>query len=125
MRYTLVNARTRRVLASDVEVALTRESRRRGLLGRDTLDPSTALFLKPCLAIHTAFMRFPLDVVFVDGDARVVRIVRGLAPWRMSASPRARAVIEFRGGTLDPGGVERGDQLYLAPAGEHASAGRR
>jgi len=123
VKYRLINSRTRRTLATDVELALTRESRRRGLLGRDALDPSAALFLKPCLAIHTAFMRFPLDVVFVDGDARVVRVVRQLPPWRITVSPRARAVIEFRGGTLNPGGVEPGDELYLAPAVEdHAEA---
>jgi uncharacterized membrane protein (UPF0127 family) len=116
VRYRLVNARTLRTLATDVEVAMTRESRRRGLLGRDSLDPCAALFLKPCLAIHTAFMRFPLDVVFVDGDIRVVRVVRQLQPWRITASPRARAVIEFRGGALDPDGISLGDALYLAPA---------
>lgn len=116
MRYRLVNARTRRTLATDVEVAMTRQARRRGLLGRDTLDPCAALFLKPCLAIHTAFMRFPLDIVFVDADTRVVRVLHDVQPWRIAVSPHARAVIEFRAGALDPAGVALGDGLYLAPA---------
>ena len=119
MKYRLVNGRTRRTLATDVEQAMTRETRRRGLLGRDSLQPGAALFIKPCLAIHTAFMRFPIDVVFVDGDVRVVRVIRDLKPWRIAVTPRARAVIEFRGGAIDAAGIALGDSLYLAPAIEN------
>src|SRR5436190_14388912 len=108
----LVNARTGATVAGSVEVAVTRSARRRGLLGRDALDLSTALILAPCAAIHTVFMRFPIDVVFVDRDGDVRKIVRNLQPWRIAASPRACIAVEMAGG------VERdlmtGDRLYLA-----------
>src|SRR4029453_11402853 len=52
----LINARSGEALATDIELALTRTARRRGLLHRDGLDPTAALILAPCLAVHTAFM---------------------------------------------------------------------
>ncbi len=111
----LVNERTGTALASVVEIAVTRAERRRGLLGRDALDQSAALILAPCVAVHTVFMRFPIDVVFVDREGQVRTIVRNLQPWRIAASPRAYAAVEMAGG------VDRdlipGDRLYLSGDG--------
>jgi uncharacterized protein len=108
----LVNTRTGATIASVVEVAATRVDRRRGLLGRNALDLSAALILAPCAAVHTVFMRFPIDVVFVDRHFQIRSIVRNLQPWRIAASPHAYATVEMAGG------VERdmmpGDRLYLA-----------
>ena len=115
----LVNARTGATVASVIEIAATRVDRRRGLLGRDALDLSTALILAPCAAVHTVFMRFPIDVVFVDRDGHVRTIVKNLQPWRIAASPRAYATVEMAGG------IERdlmlGDRLYLAGVGDLTS----
>jgi uncharacterized membrane protein (UPF0127 family) len=111
--HALINERTQETLASAVEVAGTSESRRRGLLGRDSLDPSAALIIAPCSAIHTFFMRFALDVVFVDRAGRVLHIVRDLPPWRMAASLRAYAVVEMTGGSLQRTELAVGDRLYL------------
>src|SRR5438132_1068371 len=96
----LVNERTGGIVASLVEVADTRAARRRGLLGCDGLQADAALVLTPCCAIHTAFMRFPIDVVFVARDGRVLRIVRDLPPWRMAVAVQAASVIEFAAGSL-------------------------
>ncbi len=109
----LVNARTSEVLADSVEVATTRRARRAGLLGRDALDASGALVLDPCWMIHTAFMRFPIDVLFVGRDDRVVRIAQALPPWRAAASTRARRVIELPAGTVSRHRVAIGDALRL------------
>jgi uncharacterized protein len=109
----LVNGRTDRMVASAVELAVTSETRRRGLLGRDSLDPSAALIIAPCSAIHTAFMRFVIDVVFVDRGGRVVKLVHDLRPWRIAASLRAYAVIEMHRGSLRRSEVAVGDQLRV------------
>jgi uncharacterized membrane protein (UPF0127 family) len=108
----LINERTQNAVASIVEVAVSREDRRRGLLGRNGLDASAAMMLAPCAAVHTAFMRFALDVVFVDRMGRVRKIVRGLEPWRMSASFGAYAAIELAAG--GPRDIVPGDRLYLS-----------
>jgi uncharacterized membrane protein (UPF0127 family) len=114
--FVLMNDRTGRPCASAVEIAGTSEARRRGLLGRDALAPSAALVIAPCAAVHTWFMRFAIDVVFVDRGGRVVKIVRRLRPWRMAASFRAYAVVELAaGGAEGPDGVAVGDRLYLRP----------
>jgi len=112
--FALVNARSGQVIAREIELALTRSARRRGLLDRTSLDPSSALVLAPCLMIHTAFMRFAIDVIFVDRDGRVVRIVRELRPWRIAASLCAYATVELASGALDSRDVAVGDPLYLA-----------
>ena len=112
--FALMNGRTRLLVASTVELASTRAARRRGLLGRDSLDPSAALILEPCGAVHTAFMRFAIDVVFVDRNGCALKIVRELAPWRIALSPLAHAVIELAGGSLRSRDVSIGDRLYLA-----------
>ena len=116
MAHTLMNDRTRSAVALDVEVAATRAERRRGLLGREALSPTQGVLLTPCVAVHTAFMRFPIDVVFIDRDGRAVRIVPAVAPWRMTASFRAHSVIELAAGTAKAADIRVGDFLYLAPA---------
>jgi uncharacterized membrane protein (UPF0127 family) len=116
MTISLVNGRTGETLASAIELAATRDSRRRGLLGRDAIDISAAMVITPCWAIHTAFMRFPIDVVFVNGDGRVERIASRVAPWRVAFAPRAHAAIELAAGAAVLRGVEVGDPIYLRPA---------
>ena len=112
-RARLIHARSGEAIATDVELALTRASRRRGLLERDGLDPAAALVLSPCLAVHTAFMRFAIDVIFVDRTGHVVRVVRRLGPWRAAACLRAYATIEFAAGALDRFNLEIGDRLLI------------
>lgn len=110
----LMNARTNGVVANEVELADTRATRRRGLLGRDGMAPSSALILLPSFAIHTAFMRFAIDVVFVNRAGVVVRVVTDLEPWRMAADWRAHAVVELPAGSLRGVDLRAGDRLYLA-----------
>jgi len=114
--------RTGRMLASAVELAVTSETRRRGLLGRDSIDLSAALIIAPCSAIHTAFMRFVIDVAFVDRGGRVLKVVHDLQPWRIAASPRAFAVIELHCGSLRRSDVAVGDQLRVVQSSTGLSA---
>jgi uncharacterized membrane protein (UPF0127 family) len=114
MAAALINDRTNASIASDVKLAATRAERRRGLLGRDRLDLAAALVLTPCAAVHTAFMRFPIDVVFLDRKGCAVKIVRDLKPWRIAAAARARSVVELAAGALDQHDVAVGDRLYVA-----------
>jgi uncharacterized protein len=116
----LVNARSQQTIASDVTLAVTRTERRRGLLGRDHLAPTAALVLSPCWSIHTMFMHFPIDVVFVDRGGRAVRIVQELPPWRIAIAPRAHATIELAAGSVHARDIRVGDTLIVS--GEHDPA---
>jgi len=113
MPAVLMNARTQSVVADTVELADTRKARRRGLLGRDSLDPRACLVLAPCFSIHTAGMRFPIDAMFINREGVVGRIVRDLVPWRIAICWSAHAVIEVAGGTLGVRDVRTGDRMYL------------
>lgn len=116
MPVALMNERTRQFVASSVEVAGTRNTRRRGLLGRDRLDETSAMLLAPCTGVHTVGMRFAIDVIFVDRQGYVVKVVRDLKPWRIALASRAHAVIEMPAGSLRWGQVLIGDRLYLTSA---------
>jgi uncharacterized membrane protein (UPF0127 family) len=91
--------------------------RHRGLLGRAPLLAGEGLLLSPTGSIHTWFMNFPIDAVFLDRDWRVLHIAREIKPWRAAAARRARAVLELRAGDAALRGLEVGDVLELAPAG--------
>ena len=98
------------VLAA-VEVAETARARRRGLLHRDGFDG--AFVLRPCRNVHTAGMKFPIDVAFCDADGTVLRTTT-LAPWRISPVVRRSAfVIEAEAGAFDRWRLGRGDRVEL------------
>ncbi len=105
------------LLASNACLATTPGERRRGLIGRDGLEPGEALIIPRCRQVHTFGMRFTIDVLFVDGSGTVVRACRGLLPRRISpVARRARQAIEFPGGALDRTGTVEGDRLTLYDA---------
>jgi uncharacterized protein len=87
--------------------------RMRGLMGRRGLAAGEGLLLSPAPAIHTAFMRFPIDALFLDRDLRVLDIRKSLRPWRVASEHRARAVLELAAGECSRRRVEVGDRLEL------------
>lgn len=103
------------VLARTIEVALDSKTRRRGLLGRDCLPEGAALIIAPCNAVHTFFMRFPIDIVFVARDGTVVGTRQNVRPWRMAAALRAFATIEMASGAISASGVRPGDRIVVTP----------
>ena len=112
-RYLLRNDRTNRTLATRLETAFDSRQRRRGLLDRTHLDPDAAMVLAPCAAVHTFFMRFPIDVVFVRRNGTVAGVVSNVKPWRIAVAPRAFAAIELAPGAAAYSGTMRGDRLRL------------
>jgi hypothetical protein len=92
-------------------------ARLRGLLGRRELPAGEGLLLRPAGAVHTSFMRFPIDVVFLDRELTVVGVVDGLDPWRAAGRRGARAVLELAAGERARRSIAPGDRLALVPAG--------
>ena len=87
-------------VASRVLKADTFSSRLFGLIPRKTLGPEEGLWLDPCAMIHTCFMSFPIDAVFLDAGLKVVKIVPSLRPWRFSPwVHEAQSVLEFPAGS--------------------------
>jgi hypothetical protein len=100
--------------AERIEGAFDSASRRRGLLGRDGLQKGSAFVLAPSNAVHTFFMRFPIDLVFASRDGRVLKIRPSVGPWRVSGAIGAFAVIEMPAGAAARAGVQVGDRLVVA-----------
>jgi uncharacterized membrane protein (UPF0127 family) len=88
--------------------------RLRGLAGRRRLAPGHGLLLPRTRSVHTHFMRFAIDVVFLDAEDTVVRVVPGLRPWRAAASRDARAVLELRATEAEKRGLRVGTRLRRA-----------
>jgi uncharacterized protein len=86
-------------------------ARMRGLLGRGVLPTGEGILLKPASSVHMAFMRFPIDAVFLDRDLRVVKIASDLKPWRAAGSRGAKAVLEIPAGEAGRRGLSVGDRL--------------
>jgi uncharacterized membrane protein (UPF0127 family) len=94
-------------------------SRLRGLMGRRRLAPGHGLLLRPSPSIHTCFMRFPIDAVFLDRELRVVSVRSRLAAWRFAGQRGARSVLELPAGEAARRGVVPGARLRELPAGAH------
>ena len=88
--------------------------RMRGLLGRKKLDAGHGLLIRPAPAIHTWFMRFAIDAVFLDRELSVLSVRRDLRPWRMAAQRGARSVLELPAGEAERRGIEPGDRLEVS-----------
>lgn len=105
----------------DVVVAAVTEARGfwtrgLGLMGRAPLGTGRALWLVPCRSIHTGFMRFNLDVLFLDGGMQVVRRVNGIPPWQtVWGGRRAVSVVEMQAGWLPDDAARVGDVLTVCP----------
>ena len=110
MRITNTSRETE--LASNARAANTFWSRLVGLLGRKSLEPGEALLIEPCSSVHTAFMRFTIDVVYLDKERRVIKMVPRMVPFRASALWRGgHSVVELPAGRIEDTSTSVGDQL--------------
>src|SRR5580704_7155971 len=110
----ILNTTKNTVLGDRIGVAETSLSRIVGLLGQDGLEPGTGLLIYPSQAIHTVAMRFPIDVLFVDRDWRVVHARPNMVPFRMTGIHwKARCVLELPSGVIAETSTMIGDQLCV------------
>ena len=104
------------VLATCMEVADSAAKRNKGLLGRERLAPGEGLWIRPCEAVHTFWMRFPIDLVYLDRKNRIRKLVNALPPWRLSACLLAHSILELPAGTIRETRTQPGDTLDFSPA---------
>jgi hypothetical protein len=112
MALTIVN-RTRQdqVVCARTELADNVFKRLRGLLGRAALPAGDGMLFRGESSIHSAFMRFRFDAVFMDRDLRVVGLAEEIPPWRARSARGARNILELAAGEIARTGVAVGDQL--------------
>lgn len=102
-----------RVVCDRCMVADRPLTRLRGLLGRSEPRPGEGLLLRPSPSVHTWFMRFPIDIVFLDRRLEVLAVRSDVQPWRMAGRRGARAVLELACGEARRRSIRPGDQLHL------------
>jgi hypothetical protein len=108
----LIHVCTGREIAR-LEIARSNWQRMRGLLGRSGLPRGQGMLIERCSSIHTFFMKFALDVIFLDSGWEVRRVVRDLRAWRVAGSPGARRVVELAAGALEGTDLAIGDALKI------------
>jgi uncharacterized membrane protein (UPF0127 family) len=90
--------------------------RMRGLLGRQGLPEGEGLLFEPAPSVHTFFMRFPIDVVFLDKAKTIVKVVHDLRPWRVAGARKAVAALELPAGAAAAAGLRTGMTLVVGPS---------
>jgi uncharacterized protein len=114
--FQAVNVTRSTVLATRLLLADTSKTRGKGLLGRDSLPAGEGLWIIPCQAIHMFFMRFSIDLVYLDRKKSVCKVRSNVGPWRISACLTAHSVLELPSGTIVETGTRRGDVLEISAA---------
>ena len=110
-----MNDRTGTAIVTELEIAVDSATRRKGLLGRDRLADSTGIVIAPTNAVHTFFMRFPIDIVFVTRAGRVVKVRESVPARRIAIALRAFAVVELAAGCAARKGLRTGDVVSVKP----------
>ncbi len=118
MKITVHNQTRGTVLATAADVADTSAARKTGLLKHATLEPGQGLWIVPCESVHTFFMKFPIDLVYLTRDRKVRKTVGSVAPWRLSACLPAFSVLELPAGTVAATGTQRGDEIEIETLAE-------
>ena len=102
------------LLIEQLEPAKSFWTRAKGLLGRAGLSPNEALWIEPCNNIHTHFMRFSIDCIFLDKQMRIIKIAKNVRPFRFVGPYwKSSSVIETNSGFADEKKLEVGDHLYV------------
>ena len=103
-----------KVLLSDLQIADRMWSRMKGLLGTESLAEHSGLWIHRCNSIHTFFMKYSIDCVFVDSKLQVKALIKDVGPGRMLLPVwGAKSVIEMKSGSIDKMELRVGDQLHV------------
>jgi uncharacterized membrane protein (UPF0127 family) len=100
-------------LATAAIIADSSETRRTGLLKHSSLPAGEGLWIVPCEGVHSFWMKFSIDVLYLDKSKKVRKIRHEMKPWRISACLPAHSVLELPAGTAASSGTQVGDQLVI------------
>ena len=113
MAVRIANLTRNTELGDRIAVAETSTKRREGLLKRSALAPGEGLWIVPCESVHTFFMKFPIDLVYLDRSFVVRKVRHAVKPWRLSACLIAHSILELPTGAARASGTRVGDRLEV------------
>ena len=115
MKYRLRNLTRGTGVGDAIDIADTSAKRRTGLLKHTGLNAGEGLWIVPCESVHTFFMKFALDLVYLDRRHVVRKAVTNVVPWRISVCLSAHSIVELPVGAIAASGTVKGDQLAMEP----------
>lgn len=113
LKLRITNLTRNTVLGDSIESADTSAKRRVGLLKHERLEPGDGLWIVPCESVHTFFMKFPIDLVYLGKDRKVRKVRHAVKPWRLSACLSAYSILELPAGAAERTGTRAGDELQV------------
>ena len=113
LKLRITNLTRDAVLGDSIDVADTSAKRRTGLLKHQRLAPGEGLWIVPCESVHTFFMKFPIDLVYLGKDRKVRKVRHAVKPWRLSACLSAHSILELPAGAARETGTQAGDELAV------------
>lgn len=114
-RLKISNLTRQTELANRAEVADTAQARNKGLLGRTGLLQGEGLWIVPCQSVHTFFMKFPIDLIYIDRHKKVKKVRNNVGSWRISLCLSASSILELPVGVISATQTVPGDQLQFSP----------
>ena len=110
----IINKNNNKLLASKVIMADTFMTRLKGLMFKKNLEKDTAMLIHPCNSVHTFFMKFSLDILFISKEYEVIYVIENMLPGKTSPLIRkAMGVLEFTSGTIEKTNTKKGDFLNV------------
>ena len=101
------------MLAEAADVADTQAKRTTGLLKHERLAPGEGLWIIPCSSVHTFFMKFPIDLVYLSRKKKVKKVRKAVPAWRLSMCVTAHSILELPAGVIEQTGTAVGDELVI------------
>jgi uncharacterized membrane protein (UPF0127 family) len=118
LKIRILNRTRNAVLADAAEKADTSAKRRTGLLKHKSLPRGEGMWIVPCESVHTFFMKFPIDLVYLDRKLKVRKVRHSVPPWRLSACFMAHSILELPAGIAAETGTRAGDELSIEKLGD-------
>jgi uncharacterized protein len=115
VRLRVLNLTRSTLLATSIELADNGPKRNKGLLGRKGLSQGGGLWIVPCESVHTFWMQFPIDLVYLDRTKRIKKLRSDVRPWRLSACLSAYSILELPSGTICNTQTQVGDTIEFSP----------
>jgi len=110
-KITVRNQTRGTILGDAIDMADSSAKRRTGLLKHERLPPGEGLWIVPCESVHTFFMKFAIDLVYLDRQKKVRKVRSAVPPWRASVCLSAHSILELPAGTIVQSGTAVGDEL--------------
>lgn len=111
----IVKSHSGKTIVDSLKIADTFFTRFKGLMGTKELREGEGLLIKPCNGIHMFWMTYSLDIIFLDKDDKVVHLIEGIKPWKVSPIvEKSKMVLELPVGTIKKYSIKLGDTIYIS-----------